>query len=71
VVDAQRRTRREDVGQLAPTVREAAEITSWGAVFEVDRDFRDRNAGANRVDRHSRLGAESGREREDGCTGSV
>ena len=56
--------REEHVAKLPPTVDEAAEVATRGAVREVELDLADVEAGMKRVDRHARLDAEAGGDRK-------
>src|SRR6185503_2431791 len=60
-----RRDRREQqVAELSPAVDEAGEVVARDAVLEVELDLADVEAGPKRVDRHPRLDAEAGSDRE-------
>ena len=56
--------REQQVAELAPTVDEAGEVAARRAVLEVELDLADVEPGPQRVDRHPRLDAEAGRDRE-------
>ena len=56
--------REQQVAELPPTVDEAGDVATRRAVLEVELDLADVEAGPKRVDRHPRLDAEAGRDRE-------
>jgi hypothetical protein len=64
VVDGGRAEGEQQVTQLAPAVREAGRVEAGRPVLEVELQLMHREAGAHGVDRHPRLDAEAGRDRE-------
>ncbi len=56
----------QDVPELAASMDEAGEIADGGAMLELELDLAELEAGSKRIDRHPRLDAEAGREREAG-----
>ena len=66
VVAAQRARRERELDELAAAVNKAAEVAAGGAVPELELDLAHVEPVAECVDRHPRLDAEPGRDREEG-----
>src|SRR4029077_10378707 len=65
VVHTQGPDREQQVRELPPAVREPARVAPRGAMGEGELHLPHLDPRARRVDRHTSLGAEPGRERED------